>query len=337
MRKIEFHMLRDNSDISREFGCSASDLNRLLNSDPCSHYHKMKILKKNHKFKHTYNQPQDVTKEAVTVLCCVNESTTRFRTVFKILNPSLELLQKNISTAIANNVEFPEYVQGFIRKRSIISNAKQHLAKKYIFSIDIKDFFESIPYDKVVLAFQNIGCNIDVAKSLSKICTLNNFLPQGASSSPIVANLVCKKLDSDLCCLGQKYSACYTRYADDITFSGDTFPQLAEIELILKSNDFSINNGKVRTMKRGHNQYVTGLTVFDSVSPRVPRKIKKTLRLILYYAKKFGIEEHLDRQSNNNSWLREYEKSRIEGWINFITSVEPTLGNKMKATWYSLL
>ncbi len=317
MRQINFKNIRNDADIALHFECSKEALNRLIASpETSSYYQMMRIPKKNKK----------------------NEG--KYRTVYKPIDLFLELLQKNITTALDYCVDFSEHVQGFVRKRSIVTNAKKHLAKKYVLNIDIKNFFESVSYGQVVDAFIDLGCNAPVANTFAKICTLNDFLPQGASSSPIVANLVCKAMDVELSLLAETYSATYTRYADDITFSGENCPSRNEIEPILIKNNFLINNDKYEIMRRGQNQYVTGLTVFDESLPRVPRKIKKYLRLVLYCASKYGLDSHLQRvlgEKYEEPFYRSFEKKRIKGWIDFVNSVEPDLGEKFQEQWEKLI
>jgi len=317
MKKIKFSKIRDVNDLARSFGCSKDDFKIIESpSEAVSHYSRMLIPKKNRK------------------------NAGSYRVVYKVLNPKLRLLQKNISTALEYACFFPEYVQGFVRGRSIATNARHHLAKKCILNLDIKDFFESISQDRVIRVFEHIGCNSEIASILAKVCTINGYLPQGTSSSPIIANLVCKDMDEELNSLAMSYSINYSRYADDITFSGDACPQREEIEVILGRNNFRMNNEKFVMMKRGQNQYVTGLTVFDAESPRVPRKIKKQLRLILYYSKKYGIEDHLERIFADKvgcPYKKEFEKRKIEGWIGFLCSVEPPLGYKLKEQWLEIV
>jgi retron-type reverse transcriptase len=313
MRKVPFSKLRNNSDIADHLGCSIDALQKLLPPTEHSPYLKMKIPKKN------------------------MSNRGKYRVVYKVIDFTLELLQKNIATALSQSYSFPDYVQGFVRGGSIFKNAKQHLAKKYVMNVDIKNFFESIDYDAVVKAFEDVGCNHEVAVTFAWLTTLDSFLPQGASSSPIIANLVCKEMDVELNCLAESYSLTYTRYADDITFSGDICPKREELEALLLKQGFSINNDKFKIVKRGQNQYVTGLTVFDDSSPRVPRNIKRYLRMVLYYAEKYGMDNHLEKVfGDEKEFVREFEKRRIKGWIDFICSVEPPLGAKLKKQWYAL-
>ena len=144
MKKIDFTKIRDIEEFARELGCSRDDLLKLFYSEQQYNYLEMLIPKKN---KRNYG---------------------KFRAVYKAIDPTLELLQKNIATILNDSTSFPEYVQGFVRKRSIKSNAGFHLAQKFVVSLDIKSFFDSITIDRVEKVFDRIGCNCDVSKLLAR-------------------------------------------------------------------------------------------------------------------------------------------------------------------------
>jgi retron-type reverse transcriptase len=155
MHPILFQDIRNLSDLSKNLSISESDLDRLLRCNPQSKlYHKMLIPKKSLK-------------------------RSGFRTVYKVIEPTLSLLQKNLETSINLKVKFAPCVQGFIRKRSIVTNAKKHLGRKFILTCDINNFFESIKIADVVNAFQYLGCSAEIAENLARLCTLNGFLAQG--------------------------------------------------------------------------------------------------------------------------------------------------------------
>lgn len=263
-----------------------------------------------------------------------------YRVVYKVRSQALSLLQKNIATSIAAQWSFPEYVQGFVAERSIRSNAKRHLAKRYILKADIKNFFGSITFDQVATAFKRLGCRDPVAEVLAGVCTLNGTLPQGTATSPILSNIVCVDMDDQLCSLGRQFNTTYSRYADDVTFSGDSLPSKDMIEAIFNRFGFQMHPDKFYMAKRGRAQFVTGLSVFDNKQPRVPKRMKRNLRQELYYIKKFGMVEHIKRRYGLKvSWgdtriLR--EGARITGWIDFITSIEPVFGNKVKNLWIDI-
>ncbi len=230
---------------------------------------------------------------------------------------------------------FPDCVQGFVPHRSIVTNARIHLGQKVLLHADIHNFFDSITVRQVFETFENLGCAPVVAYFLAKLCTLDGFLPQGSSASPVLANLVSRFLDADLCSLAVAHNCKYSRYGDDITISGDSIPQAAQIERILKKHGFELRDGKCRTQRRGGSQYVTGLSVFEKSGPRIPTLFKRRLRLELHYASLFGWKSHVAFIGAEDS--ERYEAARIEGWIRFIHSVEPQAAAEFDAEWQKIL
>lgn len=251
-----------------------------------------------------------------------------FRVVYKGC-PQVAQIQKNIATAIDQSVTFPICVQGFVKKRSTGSNAQQHLARKILLKADIKDFFDSITVDRVLAVFTALGCERDVADILSRVCTLNGTLHQGLHSSPILSNLVVKDLDSDLKELADHHGATYSRYSDDITVSTDSkLPTKEEVYSIFLKHGFLPNENKFHVRKRGQPQYVTGLSVFDSIRPRVPKSMKKRLRLNLYFIKKFGLGDHFKRLGIPD-FAQNFYYNHLRGTLDYINAIEPELAMKM--------
>jgi len=235
----------------------------------------------------------------------------KFRTVYKVEWGILKQLQKNISRDINETNLFPDCVKGFVRGRSAVDNAKAHVDQRVILHADINDFFDSITTEQVLGAFIRLGCKKDIATLLTKICTFNGRLPQGASTSPVVSNLVCSGLDSDLAAFASRQGARYTRYADDLTFSTSGTSNAKEfrgivdaVRGIVELHGFKLREDKTRTQRRGKSQYVTGLCVAAPSEPRAPPQVKRRLRLELYYVKKFGIQNHLSRLSPEWTELR---------------------------------
>lgn len=306
MCKIDFAAINSKDDIARYFACSPFLIDVVLQR-PSVLYELIHIPKKG-----KYNQK-------------------KYRTVYEV-KPELSNLQKNIATAISTKIEFPDYVQGFVNKRSIASNASLHLAKKYVLNLDIKDFFDSISKEKVSLIFKELGCTEEIADIFASLCTLNAKLVQGASTSPILANLVCGALDREFAELGKQYECSYSRYADDITFSGEKIPRKKDLEKCLKKYEFQLNPDKWKVQYRGRAQYVTGLTVFDNIQPRIPKAIKSQLRQIIYYASKYGLDSHLAKLNCDI-----YEIRRIDGLIAFMYSVEPKRAWEFDKEWQKII
>lgn len=197
-------------------------------------------------------------------------------------------------------------VHGFAKKRSIVTNAEQHLGKNFIFNIDLKDFFPSIHFGRVrgVFLQKPFEFPIEIATVLAHICCKNGKLPQGAPTSPIISNLICRLLDRELQSLAKKHRATYTRYCDDITFSfsnktPNSLPSQivdlsstdvqagVELQAIIKKHSFSINPSKVRLHSRSSRMEVTGLTVNEQ--PNVPRKVIHEIRGMIHAWDRYGI------------------------------------------------
>ncbi|WP_170229160.1 reverse transcriptase family protein [Polyangium fumosum] len=289
-----FAFVRNIQDLSRELGCERAQLEEYISSRQREFYKEMRIPKKGRRRR-------------------------EFRTVYKPCR-ELAVLQKNIATLLQRN-PLPEYVQGFVSDRSIYKNAKIHIGQKILLHADIHEFFESITLERVRDAFETCGSNREVATLLAKLCTLDGFLPQGSSASPVLANLVCRHLDTDINALAISYGCRYSRYADDITLSGDRVPPAESVENLLKRHAFELRPGSCRTQRRGHGQYVTGLSVEDAV-PRIPRRMKRRLRLVLRLAR--SAMQHADLLLS---------ETKIDGWLAFFHSVEPNLASKLSAEW----
>jgi RNA-directed DNA polymerase len=295
MAHIPFGQIRTVAGLAANLGCSVSDLEELsTGTDQRQFYTRLEIPKKG-----------------------------RRRGQFRIVHrpdQRLGLIQKNVGRWITQLTDFDACVQGFVPRRSIATNARAHLGARLILHADIQDFFDAIKIVQVLDAFRKLGCAEPIAEVLARICTLNGQLPQGSSSSPPLANLVCRRLDADLLVLARAHQCQYSRYADDITISGDSVPAAADVSAILREHGFVLRKDKCRVQRRGRTQYVTGLTVSDRTRPRVPRVQKRRLRLILHYAARFGVADHLQRTRSEVDVSTEL--ARLEGWLNFLHSVE---------------
>jgi retron-type reverse transcriptase len=251
------------------------------------------------------------------------------REVFEVNNDKIKSAQRIIRKSLSERYDIPSCVHGFIKGMSPRTNAEQHLAKKYIIKVDIKDFFISINKERVIKVFISMGCSEDIALKLSKFTTYKNHLAQGFFTSPIISNIVFSDIDNILTNHASDNSLDYTRYGDDLTFSSNNKINIKEIENIIERNGFKLNTAKTRNMHRGMTQTVTGLTVFDASHPRIPKKMKKILRLHMYYIEKYGMYNHFSKNNagiNPNKTISELKE--ILGWVCYINSIEPSLYKK---------
>lgn len=201
-------------------------------------------------------------------------------------NDRLNLMQKCINVFLQLIYKPDNCIHGFVKGRNIKTNALKHVDKKFVYNIDIKNFFPSIKSDRIIkeLNSEPFGLNKDISKAISKIACLKNALPQGAPSSPIISNIACHSLDRKLLKFSRKYKSSYSRYADDITFSNCEFEYNNdfhyELKEIIKEEGLEINEEKTRLQKRGFRQEVTGLIVNEKINVR--RSYVKEIRSWLY-------------------------------------------------------
>ena len=218
----------------------------------------------------------------------------------------LKDIQRCISAIVAPYYRTPECVHGFAEGRSVATNARNHTGRNYVLNIDLKDFFPTITYTRVMKSLQELGFNEEVSDIISRLCTIpmwderkemwRNALPQGSPSSPLLSNIVCSSLDQRLSALAKRYGVTYSRYADDMTFSSDHSVYardglfFKELEDIVRSSGFKINEKKTRLQKKGSRQEVTGLIVGEKVNTY--RQFTKNLRAAVFHAETHGCTPH---------------------------------------------
>jgi len=186
----------------------------------------------------------------------------------------LKTIQKIIKSCIELCFTPKSAAHGFVKERSIVTNARQHKGRKFVYNIDLEDFFPSIHFGRVRGIFKSKPFCFppEVAKHLANLCCNDlNVLPQGGATSPIISNLICRALDGKLSAFAKRHKIKFTRYADDITFSsnepvfeGKDF--IDELKRIIENENFRINGKKVRLQNQYQRQVVTGLTVNKKVN-----------------------------------------------------------------------
>lgn len=221
-------------------------------------------------------------------------------------------------------------VHGYIAKRSALTNARLHAGRRSLLHVDVKDFFPSIRTSTIRDALLRLGFMTKGAELVAKVVTREGALPLGYPTSPICSNVVLMDADERLAALAETAGATYTRYADDLTISGDgKLPTRAEVADILRTIGLEIHPTKSRERKQGQALYVTGYSVSD-VAARAPRPLKRRLRQELYYTRKYGFADHLNHEGRG-SVTNEYD--RIVGQIEHVRYVEPSVGDELLASW----
>jgi RNA-directed DNA polymerase len=223
------------------------------------------------------------------------------RVVFSARPAWLSDLHRTVAMLISNSVEFGEHVHGFVSGRSIRTNAQVHLAAPVLLHADIKNFFDEINVGQVERSLLSLGAASIVAKLIARACTIDGRLRQGTRCSPMLANLVCTHLDSDFLQLANAARARYTRYADDVTFSGERVPEAEAVVSILSNHGFILKPGSCFVQYKGRSQFVTGLNIADNERPRLQKRLKRRLRLNAYYASRHSLQQHYEN-SNAPTW-----------------------------------
>lgn len=234
-------------------------------------------------------------------------------------------------TILMTDDTISESVHAFIPKKGsdskgIYTNAASHQGCVWLLNMDLKDFFPSIHYERVLNYFTSLGYVDDVSRGLTEICTYQRKLPQGAPTSPMLSNLIAR--DLDLACeeLARIKGCQYTRYADDLTFSGMNLESRVtpeDVTEIVLSNGFRVNRNKTKEKVRGQRQLVTGLTVSNGV--HVPKAYRKSVWMELHCCAKFGVKNHIQHQKLGKGFYKQW----LLGRIMFIRSIDIECGDKM--------
>lgn len=227
---------------------------------------------------------------------------------------TLAVLQEKVLSILAPHYAPPSWVHGFAPKRSVYTNAVKHVKRALVLNLDIEDFYDSINFGRVrgVLQMAPWKFGPNVATMLARIVTYRNRLPQGACTSPLIANVVAWALDRKMLQLAKTHHLTYTRYADDLTFSTTKKSLPKELvtwegtnpvsnmvalgphlERAVERAGFRVNKAKLRVQPPCVRQEVTGLTV--NQFPNVGRRFVRKLRALIHSWRKNGLvvaEQH---------------------------------------------
>lgn len=252
--------------------------------------------------------------------------------------PRLKRVQYWLLDNVLNNVAIHSAAHGFAAERSILTNALPHVKKAVVINLDLENFFPTITYRRIKGLFQKLGYSEQIATLMALLTTEpetesltmddqtwfvqqgERFLPQGAPTSPMLTNILCRRLDSRLSSMAAKLGFNYTRYADDMTFSSGNTENVQKLlwrcKQIIQDEGFIIHPDKTRIMRSHQKQEVTGVVVNEK--PSVDRETLKRFRALLFQMKKDGIE--------GKSWGCGDVMASIEGYANFVAMIAPEKG-----------
>ncbi|MCA9145372.1 MAG: RNA-directed DNA polymerase [Planctomycetales bacterium] len=266
----------------------------------------------------------------------------------------LKLLQRHLLSGILDHLSPHDAAHGFRKGRSIHTFADNHLGRQVVLKMDLRDCFTTIDFGRVSHLFRLAGYPERVADTLAAITTntvpdqvweaasgahvfcpserlpsiyASPHLPQGAPTSPAIANLCLYKLDLRLTGLAKACGASYSRYADDLAFSGDAdFARCVQrvrhhIAAIIQEEGFEVNHRKTRVMRASTRQRITGIVV--NQHRNIPRREYDQLKAILHNCISRGL------QSQNRDKHTDY-RAHLAGRVAFVEAVSPSRGQRLR-------
>ncbi|MCT1529967.1 reverse transcriptase family protein [Sphingobacterium daejeonense] len=239
--------------------------------------------------------------------------------------PSLKEIQLWINLNLLSKVKPSKFAKAYIRNKNTVDNAKYHKNKKYVLCLDLKDFFPSISLKTIELFFKSLGYTNELANLFAKLCCFDNYLAQGAPTSPTLSNLILRDFDEYVGNFAVDNNLRYTRYADDITISyNDEFDSNLIITYILnglkliKHSNLLLNTKKTQLLTPNKRQIVTGIVTNEKL--QAPITYRKQIRLEIYFIKKFGLTSHLNKINETRSNYLYH----LLGKINYCISINPS-------------
>lgn len=236
-----------------------------------------------------------------------------------------DVILKRVQRSIADNIltQYPvsKYAKAYKPGSSVQHNARCHVGKKKLLKLDIEGFFDNIMYSQVKdIVFCAPKFSQPISILLTILCYYRESLPQGAPTSPAVTNIIMYDFDEAVGAFCNKKKISYTRYCDDMTFSGD-FDEgkvIAFVKRELGKLGLFLKKRKTAVIPQSKRQTVTGIVVNEKLN--ITGEYKKKIRQEMHYIKKFGIDGHLGRLeiSDKKQYL-----SSLYGRIAFVLQTRP--------------
>lgn len=207
---------------------------------------------------------------------------------------ALKIIQKWISVRLVDAWTANECVYGFVSGRSHVDAADRHCGAEWVFSCDVENFFPSTPEAFVANALQNLGYDEKSAKLIASLCCCDGGLAQGSPASPILSNICAASLDERMIKIRDKYACIYTRYADDIVFSGKgNFPEGLDKEVlsIFDKSPWKVCEAKTKKSIPPERLKIHGLLV-DKDVPRLTKGYRNKIRAYRHMIRNGKITEN---------------------------------------------
>ncbi len=276
---------------------------------------------------------QDLGFSARTLYAVSNSLDKHYRTAtipkksggvrkLRVPDELLKAIQHQITEVLILPRPISRYAKAYYPGSSTVRNAKHHVGQSVVLKLDILHFFDSIRYSDVKdLVFPSEIYAEPLRILLTMLCYHKDALPQGAPSSPAITNVIMAEFDEIVGRHCDLQGIRYTRYCDDMTFSGDFDPNavIAFVRQELKKRGFLLNEQKTRIQCSGTRQSVTGIVVNEKLS--IPADYRRKLRQELHYVQKYGVTEHLRRIESDTP--EEIYLQQLLGKVNYVLQVSP--------------
>ncbi len=290
-REVNMVVYRELSSLCHDLGYSARALYTLSNS-VAEHYHDVMIPKANGE-----------------------------QRLLHVPDKFMKSVQKSIARNLLAYEEISPYAMAYRPCGSTRANARPHVGAPMVMKLDVRKFFDHITYPMVKeKVFSSEKYSESNRVLLSVLCVYSHTTPQGAPTSPAISNIILRDFDNRVGDWCDKRNISYTRYCDDLTFSGEFNP--SEVKAFVKEElfkeGFFLNSKKTVVLRNGQRKEITGIVVNEKTS--VPAEYKKRIRQELFYCQKYGIDEHVKRLGlceSGESYAR-----KLLGRINYVLSVE---------------
>lgn len=246
-------------------------------------------------------------------------------------SPTLLYIQRWILSEILSKLEIHDSSHGFVLGRSVVTNASVHRNSNCFLKMDIENYFPSIRFNRVMKIFLRLGYPLGVSYFLTSFCCLNKRLPQGAATSPSLSNLVANGMDKSLHVYAQKYQLHYSRYADDLVFSGHSLNKqnISQVTYLVEQHRFKINTTKTQLIPSGRKAIITGVSISNG-SLHLPRKSVRDIKSCAYRLIKFGFVEYSKNENHFDPLVYERLLGRISFWLQI--DPENSTANRLQDT-----
>ena len=235
---------------------------------------------------------------------------------------SLKRIQRSIQRNLLARMPVSAHATAYRCGSGAVRNAARHVGQREVLHLDIRRFFDSVRYTAVKeTVFPPEIFSEPLRILLTMLCYYRDGLPQGAPTSPAIVNILLRDLDERLGAWCRERGVTYSRYCDDLVFSGQTLDGVREkAEEELRTLGFFLHEGKTCLRRDGGRQMVTGLVVNHGL--HVPAEDRRAVRQAVYYCRRFGVEDHL-RRTGREETPQAY-LDHLLGWTGYILMADPS-------------